>query len=262
MSAVFLHYVNSIEPTQTQLQFSAILRHCNVVLRHITVQGTNSRQYIAIHWKMESKVHYSPVTLKKTPFSAFQQKVNQRTLISASQQLMVAGVLCQCLSLMMGKSQSSLMWRSAPQPSLSVLKPTRHKCRLKARVWYRHPIKAPRTLRFKLSQLGCICAQIFEKCLVQLAEHHSTPCPKNRNLRAAHRGGEVVERGSECWKHDFMSKSRPSTFSLVNRGKFLTDYVPSLSTGVTAKVKQYLVRNDQLYEQYFKSFRLWTCIVF
>lgn len=106
--------------------------------------------------------------------------MNQRTLISSSQQLRIAEVLCQCLSLMMGKPQSSLMWLSAPQPSLSVLKPTRHKCSLKAHAWCRHPIKALRTPCSKLSQLGCIWAQIFEKCLVQLAEHHRIPCPKQK----------------------------------------------------------------------------------
>lgn len=51
--------------------------------------------------------------------------VDQKTLISAGQQLRITGVLCQCLSLMVGETQSSLMWLSAPQSSLSVCEPTR-----------------------------------------------------------------------------------------------------------------------------------------
>lgn len=93
-----------------------------------------------------------------------------------------------------GKPQSSLMWLSAPQPSLSVLKPTRHKmerctrdaqCSLprKPRARHRHPIKALGTPRCELSQLGFVWAQIFEHCStarVPLAEHHRIPRPKQK----------------------------------------------------------------------------------
>lgn len=70
---------------------------------------------------------------------------------------------------MMGKPQSSVMWPSAPQPSLVSLQAhqrrawQRHKRRSVQPVCqHRHPIKALGTPCPKLNQLGCICAQIFE----------------------------------------------------------------------------------------------------
>lgn len=54
---------------------------------------------------------------------------------------------------------------------------------LKARARHRHPIKAVGTPCSELSQLGCVRAQIFEKCptvRVPLARHHRLPLPKQK----------------------------------------------------------------------------------
>ena len=158
---------------------------------------------------MQAKLWF---TLKNPPSLLPTKHVNRTTLICASHQLGIAGVLCHCLSDGGGKPQSSLMWLSALQPGLSVLKPSRHKmerctrdaqCSLprKPRARLRHPIKALGTPRCELSQLGFVWAQIFEHCStarVPLAGHHRLSRPKQKfggrveGWRCGWRGGVNV----------------------------------------------------------------------
>lgn len=152
---------------------------------------------------MEAKLFLS--YLEETHLFCYPPKPADRTaLISASAPLRTAEVLCQCLYLMVGKHQSSLMWLSAPQAQPVCFQThrtqdgARHKRRsvrprLRARARHRHPIKALGTPCSELSQLGCVWAQIFEQrsaARVPLAEHHRIPRPKQK-----FGGGEVGVEG-------------------------------------------------------------------
>ncbi len=79
----------------------------------------------------------------------------------------------------------------------------------KAHARHRHPIKALGTPCSKLSQLGCVWAQIFEQrstVRVPLAEHHRIPRPKQK-LGGGEIGGEGVWMLGMCITHVYTQVS-------------------------------------------------------
>lgn len=132
-------------------------------------------------------------------------------------------------------SSPACLFANPPETSWSETQEALSAACPKAHARHRHPIKALGTPCSKLSQLGCIWAQIFEKCSmvrVPLAQHQRIPLPKQK-----FGGGEGVWMLRMCIRRVY---TQVSSVSLLLTRTYQTDmkvrtvciYLSTLSTEV------------------------------